>query len=112
MPANLVRCQYDDVERIAAQFIRESNETEGTVRVIRQAVDILRDGGWLGEGARAFYEEMDEYVFKNLDRLVNALNTAEQRVREAIAKLHETEDQQSNKWKQLEATMQRYTRSR
>lgn len=110
--ARLIRIQYEDVDTIARQFINESNDTEGTVRVLKQAVEALRGGGWLGEGANAFYDEMDSFVFPNLDKLVNALNTTEQKIREAVAKMHEMEDQQSNKFKALESQMQKYVNNR
>lgn len=107
---NLIRVQYDDVEQIAQRVIRESNETEGTVKILHQGVEMLRDGAWKGVGADAFYAKMDE-VFPRLDKLVEALNTAEQKVREAVAKFKETEEQQSNKFKQLESQMQKYVNS-
>jgi WXG100 family type VII secretion target len=111
MPANLVRIQYEDVEQMAQRVVRESNETEGTMKIIHQGVDILRDGAWGGVAAEAFYAKMDE-VFKRLDKLVEALNTAETKVREAAAKFKEMEEQQSNKFKQLESQMQKYVNSK
>lgn len=112
MPRNIVQCNYEDMDKIAAKFISESNETQATIQKLKQAVDLLRDGGWIGVGADAFYEEMDSFVFPNLDKLVQALEQAEQKTKQAVQKIHDTEDEQANKWKQLQSQIKQYVRNR
>ncbi|MBX3083910.1 MAG: WXG100 family type VII secretion target [Anaerolineae bacterium] len=112
MPSNKVQCNYEDMEKICQQFIRESDETEGTIRILKQGVEELRGGGWLGVGANAFYAEMDDHVFPNLDKLVKALQTTESQARQAIAKLHEMEDSSANKFKNFQSQLKQYVHSR
>ena len=112
MPSNKIQCNYEDVDKVCNQFIRESDETEGTIRILKQGVEELRGGGWIGVGATAFYAEVDDHVFPNLDKLVKALQSAESQVRQAVAKLHETEDTSANKWKSLQGQLKKYVHNR
>jgi WXG100 family type VII secretion target len=110
MAAPKVAVDYEDIDRVCQMFIRESDETEATIRILRQAVEELRGGGWIGVAGDAFYDEMDNQAFPFLQNLVKGLQGAEQQVRQAIAKLHDTEDSNAGKFKALQAQLQTYTR--
>lgn len=112
MPSNKVQVNYEDMDKICNQFIQESDQTEGTINLLKQGVEELRGGGWLGVGANAFYAEVDDHVFPNLDKLVKALQSTENQVRQAVAKMHETEDASANKFKNLQSQLKQYVHSR
>jgi WXG100 family type VII secretion target len=45
---------------------------------MQRQLDVLRAGDWAGQGANAFYQEMDHLVLPTLRRLAQALETAQQ----------------------------------
>ncbi len=73
MPDNIVRAEYDELARIVQQFYEESGCVENLTNQMKSLVDQLEGGGWMGMGARSFYDEMHHDVFPGLERLIHAL---------------------------------------
>lgn len=57
-----VRADFDQLSRIILQFDNYADQLEEQYRCIQLQLDVLRDGAWQGEGARAFYYEMEEAI--------------------------------------------------
>src|SRR6266508_4320089 len=76
MPAPKVRADYDQLSRITQLFEQEAESTERTLRDMMQRMQVLQGGDWIGEGARAFYSEMEQSIIPTYNRLINALRTA------------------------------------
>ena len=78
MATNKIRADYDNLKQIAQRFGQQAEETRKTLRNLEQAVNTLRQGDWIGEGARKFYDEFDSAVLPSLKRLQSALENAGQ----------------------------------
>jgi WXG100 family type VII secretion target len=78
MPPDKVRADYDTLNQIAKRFGQEAEATQKSIRNLQQAVDTLRQGDWIGQGANKFYSEFDSAVLPSLERLQGALETASQ----------------------------------
>jgi WXG100 family type VII secretion target len=78
MPPNKVRADYDSLRQIAQRFGQLAEETRTTLRNLEQAANTLKQGDWIGEGARKFYDEFDSTVLPSLKRLQSALENAGQ----------------------------------
>lgn len=76
MPAPRVRADFDPLQRLTANFRKESDNTQQTLQRIRQAMNTLEGGNWVGKGADKFYAEMNDAVLPSLKRLAAALETA------------------------------------
>jgi len=75
MPRGKVQCAFEGLTQLANNFSQEAGQTEATIGKIQSLVDQLESGGWEGNGARAFYAEMND-MFPKLKKLVDALETA------------------------------------
>jgi WXG100 family type VII secretion target len=71
-----IQANYDDLGAAANLFARESQQTQQLMQQVGQLVGSLQGGGWIGLGANAFFQEMEELVNPAMQRLVNALNDA------------------------------------
>jgi WXG100 family type VII secretion target len=76
MNQEITRVDYETLEEIANRFRQQADEIQEVVWNVKNCVEQLRGGGWLGRGATAFYEEMDLAIIPALHRLVDALEEA------------------------------------
>jgi len=86
MPAPRFRGDYDSLTKIARGFAQHSASTAQTNRSLTQAMETLKNGDWIGQGAKKFYAEMEKDVMPAMKRLAKALESAE-RVTQQISKL-------------------------
>jgi len=75
-----VRADYDQLQQVASGFSQNEAGLQQLLSLIKQNVDILRGGDWIGQGATAFYKEMDDSVLPTMDRLVKAMDAASQQM--------------------------------
>lgn len=86
MPAPRVRGDYDQLKQISKGFTTANSAVAGVNRNLNSAMGQLKGGDWIGEGARAFYKEMESDVMPSMKRLEQALAEAA-KVTNQIAKL-------------------------
>lgn len=92
MPAPKVRGEYDELQQIASIFAVQAERSQRSLRQIKSQVETLQGGDWIGQGAQAFYKEMDQQVLPALNRLVEALNQAQQTTKQISKIVQETEE--------------------
>lgn len=68
-----IRIDYDEVQTIGREFDQQAAMTETLYRALAGQTDNLRTWGWAGDGAHAFYAEMDELILPACAALVLAL---------------------------------------
>ena len=78
MAAPKIRSDYDQLNQIGQRFGQEGESTRQLIQALRQNLDTLRGGDWIGPGATAFYSEMDGSVMPSLKRLAAAMDSAKQ----------------------------------
>lgn len=76
MPVPMIRADYEVLEKIARIFQQQGQSTGQTLRRIRQSMDTLQSGDWIGQGAGKFYGEMDSSVLPSVDRLAKSMAAA------------------------------------
>ncbi len=86
-----VQADYDELETIARQFDREGQDVERLQMRIRALVEELERGGWQGQSARAFYDEVYAEVLPALRRLYDAMYQASDATTQIINILREAE---------------------
>jgi WXG100 family type VII secretion target len=77
MPNNISRADYDQLQQIAQRFGLEAHQATMASGDIRSAMQTLQAGDWIGQGAQAFYSEMNTAVLPSLNRLIAALQSAQ-----------------------------------
>jgi WXG100 family type VII secretion target len=73
MDADFIVARYDVLAECAERCRRQNELVEDTAKQVRNDMDALRGGGWIGHGADAFYSEMDGLVLPATARLSAAL---------------------------------------
>jgi WXG100 family type VII secretion target len=91
-----VRADYDQLQQVASGFSQSEQTLRQMLQSIKQNKDTLRGGDWVGQGATAFYKEMDDSVLPTLQRLINALDTAAAQTAKISSIMKEAEDQAAN----------------
>ena len=76
MAADIVQHKADDMEQVGSRFQKLHDQQVQMESMIRQMYEQLRNGGWQGDAAQAFFAEMTDEVFPTLKRLQTALTTA------------------------------------
>jgi WXG100 family type VII secretion target len=86
------RLDYDMIKKIMGSFKGQEAATQQTIQKLSKVVEQLRGGDWIGEGATAFFNEMDGEVIPAMKRLQNAMSEGD-RVSKEIERLQkETEN--------------------
>jgi WXG100 family type VII secretion target len=88
-----VQANYDDLGNAAGVFSKESDQTQQLTQQVKGVFDGLRGGGWIGKGAEAFFQEMEELVFPGLDRLTRALSDASSAAKRIADTFKQAEDE-------------------
>jgi WXG100 family type VII secretion target len=88
-----VRADYDALAKVTQSFSRQAAETEKTLQSVQRCLQTLQSGDWVGQGARAFYAEMEHEVVPSLRRLASALMQAERVTRQVSQIMKDAEDE-------------------
>ncbi|HKY84762.1 MAG TPA: WXG100 family type VII secretion target [Anaerolineales bacterium] len=87
----VIRVDYDLIKKIADVFRQKETDAQQVIKKLEGPLETLREGDWIGVGATAFYNEMDNLVLPAMKRLQSAMTEGD-RVSKEIARLqHETE---------------------
>ena len=93
MPADTFQVKYDEMEQVGSKFQDQSQTSQEVLDKIKSAMQPLENGGWIGRGSDAFFQEMNSEVLPALTRLVHALaegSSASKKIAQ-ISKQHEDE---------------------
>ncbi|MCB0078176.1 MAG: WXG100 family type VII secretion target [Anaerolineales bacterium] len=77
MSADIIQADYERLDGIASQFSSRAEHVFQLEQTLRSRLEALRQGGWIGVTASAFYDEMAGEVLPALARLAQALQTAQ-----------------------------------
>jgi WXG100 family type VII secretion target len=76
MGADVIRVDHDAMGQVANKFEQNSQKISQMLQDLQRPYQSLKDGGWIGQGATAFYAEMDSKVIPSVQRLIQALSQA------------------------------------
>lgn len=71
-----IQADYEQLEQVAAKFDQQAQVVAQVIQSVKVSFNKLHSGGWIGEGANAFFNEMNSKVFPATQRLQNALSEA------------------------------------
>lgn len=77
MPSSVVRADYDALKSMSQSFGQNATQARQSLQRLRAQLDVLESGDWVGQGATAFYGEMNSQIVPTLNRLVKALDEAQ-----------------------------------
>jgi WXG100 family type VII secretion target len=77
MSVDTTQAKYDELDQISRRFADQAQASGDMHKQVQRAVQSLQKGGWEGQGAAAFFAEMDGQIFPALKRLTAALEQAQ-----------------------------------
>jgi WXG100 family type VII secretion target len=94
--ADEIRADYDQLEQVASQFVNEAQAIQAMQQKVRSSYAKLVDKGWIGQGATAFFDEMDSKVLPTQEHLQQALEQAGQITQKIAQAIRQAEEQASS----------------
>jgi len=91
-----IRADYDQLEEVASRFANQSQVIQQMLQKVRSSMGKLEDGGWIGRGSDAFFQEMQGEVLPASLRLQEVLEEASQVARNIIQIVRQAEDEASS----------------
>ncbi|MEZ4726308.1 MAG: WXG100 family type VII secretion target [Caldilineaceae bacterium] len=95
MSGDVVQAQYEQLDAIAQRFGHQAQAMHDLQQSVQRGVQLLRNGGWEGRGADAFFAEMDQKLLPAMQRLSNALTTAQATTLQVKAIVQKAEEEAS-----------------
>ncbi|NIM92989.1 MAG: WXG100 family type VII secretion target [Anaerolineales bacterium] len=71
--ADIIQVEYESLERLVRRMSTLADQVTRMQKKIQRSYDELHNGGWEGQGASIFFDEMEQEVFPALKRLVAVL---------------------------------------
>jgi len=96
MAPSTVRADYDQLQQVASGFSQTEQTLQQLLALLKQNKETLQGGDWVGQGATAFYKEMDDSVLPTMDRLVKAMDAASTQMAAISAIMKNAEDAAAN----------------
>jgi WXG100 family type VII secretion target len=94
-----IRAQDEELDQVANRFSTQAQAVASMRQKVRQRMDALEGGGWIGKGADSFYNEMNSEVLPAVERLRRALEEASEVTSRIVRMLSEAEDEASSLFK-------------
>ncbi|HLZ30978.1 MAG TPA: WXG100 family type VII secretion target [Chloroflexota bacterium] len=98
--ADEIRAHYDELDQVSTQFSNLSQVVQDMEQKVKASYGKLRDKGWIGMGADAFFNEMESLIFPATDRLHQAMDEASQTTKKISQSVKQAETEASNLFKQ------------
>lgn len=96
--AEHLELNYEGLERIKNAFEQQAQESQNMLRKMSAQVDQLQGGQWIGQGANAFYGEMNEDILPAVQRLVKAMQEASHVVGQIMTEFQNAEEETRSVW--------------
>lgn|SRR5574341_143292 len=92
MPASKVRADYEALASISQVFGQQADCVRGTFKQLKEGVEALQGGDWVGKGADKFYQEMNSAMLPAVQRLAQALERASETTKQISEVMKQAEE--------------------
>jgi WXG100 family type VII secretion target len=94
-----IRAHYDELDQVSTQFSNLAQVVQDMQQKVNASYGKLRDKGWIGMGAEAFFGEMETLIFPATNRLGQAFDQASQTTKKISQSVRQAEQEASNLFK-------------
>jgi WXG100 family type VII secretion target len=105
MSAPHIRCDHDALGQVSQMFSKQSSEIAGVNKKLKSAMETLEGGDWIGRGATAFFQEMNDAINPSMQRLQEALDEASSTTKEISKTMEDADDEAQRVIVQVEITI-------
>ncbi len=103
--ADEIRADYDQLQDIASRFANQAQVIQEMLQNVRNRMQPLEDGGWIGRGSDAFFSEMNDEVLPATERLQKALEEAARVTNQIMQTVRQAEEEASGLFKQYDLSI-------
>ena len=96
MSAPTVRSDYDQLKNVSSSFSQQADTLNGMNQNLQGNIDTLQGGDWIGQGAQAFFKEMNDQVMPTLKRLQSAMSESA-RITQQISQIMKQAEENASK---------------
>ena len=97
-----IRADYEALAQVATRFNSRAEATTEMLTSVQAAYTPLEQGSWIGEGAEAFFAEMQDDVIPAVNRLIAALTMAGEITGEAAQTMQEADQEAATPFQEEE----------
>jgi WXG100 family type VII secretion target len=94
-----IEANYEQLEQISTRFSQQADEVERLMQNVRGCVENLEGGGWIGRGADAFFQEMNDEVLPAVNRLFQAMQQGSQAAQQISNVVSTAEEEASSRFR-------------
>src|SRR3990172_1969796 len=87
----IIRADYDQMPDISKRFGREAVNVKRSIDSLKRTIEVLKGGDWFGEGANAFFREMESEVMPSMQNLLRVLQLGSGTTLKIVQVLQEAE---------------------
>ena len=87
----IIRADFDQMPEISKRFEREAVNVKRSIDSLKRTIEVLKGGDWFGEGANAFFREMESEVMPSMQNLLRVLQLGSGTTLKIVQVLHEAE---------------------
>jgi WXG100 family type VII secretion target len=91
-----IQCDYEEMDQISGNFNNLAQSIQDMIQKVRASYAKLLDKGWIGAGANAFFDEMEQLVLPSQSRLQDALEQASEATRAISEGVKQAEENASS----------------
>lgn len=95
-----IRANYEQLDNIASRLANQSQAIQTMLQKVKGSMSKLQNGGWIGQGADAFFQEMNGVVLPASQRLQNVLQEAGQVTKTIVQTVKQAEEEASAPFRQ------------
>lgn len=95
-----IRANYEQLDNVASRLASQSQAIQTMLQKVKGSMSKLQNGGWIGEGANAFFREMNEEVLPASQRLQNVLQEASSVTKTIVQTVKQAEEEASAPFRQ------------
>jgi WXG100 family type VII secretion target len=91
--SNQIEVSYGDMQQILSQLNEAASNSQQLMQRLKNQIEVLQGGAWIGDNADKFYQVMDNDVMLGVQRLVNGLNEAIGVTQQIVSNYESAEEQ-------------------
>ncbi|GAA5526815.1 WXG100 family type VII secretion target [Herpetosiphon gulosus] len=91
MSVPIVQIQYQQLEQLAQRFAKQQTQVQAILQSLKQTIQALEHGGWMGEAATACFKEFYAEVVPAYCRLQHVFSESQTSLNQIAKLFHEAE---------------------
>lgn len=94
-----IRADYEQLNQVANRLVQQAQTIQQMTQRVKASLAQLEQGGWIGRGANAFFDEMNGELLPACQRLYDVLSDSSQTTKEIVQIMRQAEEDAASPFK-------------